>query len=130
MKRFIDLGTQIYIDDESPRAFAFYCTVRSVFDEFNGSQSWESVDEFKADFNGDKEDLERYLNLIPKNWGVTWKNVAISLMGKEIKGITSISYSDCVEVSNLESDLIEALNNEDYELAAEIRDKIKSKKKK
>ena len=80
MKRFIDLRGQIYDDndlplDEQEICFAFFCTVTDSFDEYNGAQMWESIEDFKNDFNylhsGSQDKLNRLLNrllnLMP-NW--------------------------------------------------------------
>lgn len=52
MIRFIDLGDQIYCDEES-QSFAFYDTVTSTFETFNSSQDWETVAEFMEDYTQD-----------------------------------------------------------------------------
>lgn len=69
MKRFIDLGNQTKnIDyDNGEREFAFYCTVTDRFESFSGNQTWESIESFTEDYDG-KEDITRYLGLIPKNF--------------------------------------------------------------
>lgn len=68
MKRFIDLGDQTgNIDYEAgEREFAFYCTVKDVFETFSGSQTWTTRQEFIEDYEGDE--LKRFLGLIPSNW--------------------------------------------------------------
>jgi hypothetical protein len=63
MIRFIDLGDQI-IDDCNE--FAFYDTTIDKFREFQGIQTWSSIEDFKSDYDGDE--LDRYLRLIPKDW--------------------------------------------------------------
>lgn len=69
MIRFINLGTQLYLtNDTDGFEFAFYCTVRDVFEEFSGSQTWASKKEFIADYDGDE--LDRYLSLIPEGWNI------------------------------------------------------------
>ncbi len=123
MKRFIDLGHQIYNGDEGLRCFTFYCTVNFSFETFSGSQVWKSIEEFKEDYTGD--DIDRYLNLIPKDWNNSWKDIIVTVSGKEIKKITSVNYVELKCLADLESDLIEAIRNENFELAASIRDKIK-----
>ncbi len=52
MIRFIDLGDQIYCNGEA-NSFAFYDTVTSTFETFNGSQDWETVAEFMEDYTQD-----------------------------------------------------------------------------
>lgn len=54
----------------------------------------------------------------------TWEDCIVTIGGKEIKGIKSVNYTKLIEISNLESELNIALMNEDYELCAELRDKI------
>jgi hypothetical protein len=68
MKRFIDLGNQTGNIDikEGEKEFAFYCTVLDCFESFGGSQTWETKDEFKDDYQGNE--LDRYLKLIPDSW--------------------------------------------------------------
>lgn len=66
MKRFIDLGTQAGQSEDYPKQFAFINTTTNHFEEFSGSQIWDSKEEFIQDFEGD--DLERYLRLIPEGW--------------------------------------------------------------
>jgi len=68
MKRFIDLGDQTgNTDPESvEKEFAFYCTVKCMFETFSGSQTWSTRQEFIEDYKGDE--LERFLGLIPSNW--------------------------------------------------------------
>lgn len=61
MKRFINLGSQLYLDDET-KSFSFFCTIKNKFETFSGCQTWDSISEFKEDFDG--EDIERYLSLI------------------------------------------------------------------
>lgn len=64
MKRFVDLRAS-----EAGPSFAFFCTIRDVFEEFSGSQAWTSIEDFKIDFEADGvaselSPLERYLSLI------------------------------------------------------------------
>ncbi len=64
MIRFIDLTGQIYLDEdeESPiKVFAFFDTVTDKFLSFSGFEKWESI--------------ERFLNLIPKDYFIQSKNV-------------------------------------------------------
>lgn len=102
MKRFIDLGTQLYLtDDDTDREFAFYCTVRDRFETFSGISTWATIEDFKTDYQGDE--LDRYLALIPKNWGKpSWRSLKITLMGEEIYPIKSISYKDIERMSEKE----------------------------
>ncbi len=62
MIRFINLGDQI----TDKNRFAFYDTITDKFCEFNGSQSWDNVADFKKDFEGD--DIDRYQRLINHNF--------------------------------------------------------------
>ncbi len=66
MKRFIDIGHQMYLYDSEPKQFSFYCTVFDRYERFSGEDVWDSVNDFKNDYleSGGTE-LERYLNLIP-----------------------------------------------------------------
>ncbi len=54
----------------------------------------------------------------------------VMLGGKEIKGIKSVMYPPAIRISDLESDLKEAVISEDYEKAAQLRDKIEQLKSK
>ena len=66
MKRFIDIGHQMYLDDSEPKQFAFYCTVVDSFDRFSDEDLWETASDFKKDYLADGgTELERYLTLIP-----------------------------------------------------------------
>ena len=102
MKRFIDIGCQTGNTDEGVKEFCFFDTVRDVFEVFSGESCFTSKKEFIEYFDGD--DLERYLGLIPEDWNektvVDWKDVTISLFGKEIKGITSINFSEVKEMGS------------------------------
>ena len=66
MKRFIDIGHQMYLDDHWPKQFAFYCTVVDSFERFNDEDVWDNVNDFIEDYltSGGTE-LQRYLSLIP-----------------------------------------------------------------
>lgn len=124
MIRFIDLTDQI-TDDE--REFAFYDTVTGTFLTFSGWQKWSTVEAFKADYDGD--DLARYLNLIPKEFGswtarYGWKDIQVKIMGIPVGNIESINYNKLIEKSNLEIELQEAILNENYELAAKLKKEI------
>lgn len=67
MKRFIDIGTQIYGNEGFPKNFAFYCTVKEEFESFNGCQVWHSIDDFRGDYLYEgATDFERYVKLIPE----------------------------------------------------------------
>ncbi len=127
MKRFIDLGDQIYPYSEKP-TFAFFCTVTNTFETFGGTQFWSSVDDFKEDYNGD--DIERYTSLIPEQWNKYFPEISITILGKEIKAVKPMNYHEVIEVSNLEVDLMFALRAENFERAAELRDQINSLKNK
>jgi hypothetical protein len=122
MKRFIDLTNQIC---DGEREFAFYCTVRGVFETFSQAQTWSSVEQFKQDY--DSNDLERYLNLIPDDWEKKeseWKNVEVHIFGKKISSISSINYNKEITLTDLEMELGIALQNEQYELCEAIKKKI------
>ena len=69
MKRFIDLGLQLNLDEDELPEFAFFCTVVDKFESFYGTMTWNSIDDFKADYicSGAK-DLERYIELIPNKY--------------------------------------------------------------
>jgi len=54
----------------------------------------------------------------------------IKVAGRMIENISSIEYKEAINISNLEADLIEALQNEDYEKAALLRDEIQKLKNK
>jgi hypothetical protein len=66
MKRFIDIGHQMYLDDSYPKQFAFYCTVVDSFERFNDEDLWETASDFKKDYlDAGGNELERYLSLMP-----------------------------------------------------------------
>lgn len=66
MKRFIDIGHQIYSNDSLPKQFAFYCTVVDSFERFNDEEVWETASDFEKDYlEAEGTELERYLALIP-----------------------------------------------------------------
>lgn len=66
MKRFIDIGHQMYLDDSEPKQFAFYCTVVDSFERFADEDVWETASDFERDYVEDGgNELERYLGLIP-----------------------------------------------------------------
>ena len=51
MIRFIDMGRQIWIDDQDldcPQYFAFWDTVTNRFLEFGSEQAWSSWKEFEG----------------------------------------------------------------------------------
>lgn len=63
---FIDLGEQIL--EGYNKHFAWFDTITDTFEEYNGSQVWESWEEFEEDFNADPnhsemKPLERYKSL-------------------------------------------------------------------
>jgi len=64
MKRFVDLGHQLGLDDDWPREFAWYCTVVDSFEVHGPSQTWESWEDFERDYDG--IELDRYKTLCPK----------------------------------------------------------------
>lgn len=150
MIRFINLKDQI---TEGANEFAFYDTVTDSFCWFSGSQRWSSVEEFKQDY--DDDDLQRFLNLIPKNWGLNWNSIILSIGGQEID-IKPINYRkdeiiiddyefskevlyslrcrcDTIEqnkweIAVLESNLNAAITSEDYLKADEIKKQIEDLK--
>lgn len=69
MIRFIDIGSQIGLDDEWPRTFAFYNTVPDMFIDLGGSgcQTWESWKDFEEDWllSDRSQPLERFRGLCP-----------------------------------------------------------------
>ncbi len=66
MKRFIDIGHQMYLGDNEPKQFAFYCTVIDRFEQFAGEDVWYHTDDFTKDYlEAGGDELERYLGLIP-----------------------------------------------------------------
>lgn len=77
MKRFVDLRGQIYNDDDLPEdeqepVFAFFCTSRDMFHNFNGDQTWDSIADFQESYGCDRkpetqgmELYDRLFNLIP-----------------------------------------------------------------
>lgn len=71
MIRFIDLKDQII---EDYPAFAWYDTVTDTFENFNGSESWETWSKFQNDYLAHDEyipeshPLGRYKRLFPKGW--------------------------------------------------------------
>ena len=50
MKRFVNLGSQLWTDDEEPDQFAWYCTVVDRFENFNDCEVWDTWELFKKDF--------------------------------------------------------------------------------
>ncbi len=69
MKRFIDIGHQMYLTTDNPKQFAFYCTVKDRFERFDDEDVWDNVEDFSEDYLSVYEDgLERYLRLIPEEF--------------------------------------------------------------
>ena len=75
MKRFINLSDQIL---PGTKEFAWWDTVRDRFEQFSGEQSWETTHGFAEAFicseynrgnTKTQKELDRYLKLIPRNWG-------------------------------------------------------------
>lgn len=58
MKRFIDLRGQ-----GADGRFAWYDTIRSEFEAYNGEQTWETFWEFEQSYRGDE--IDRYSGLAP-----------------------------------------------------------------
>lgn len=64
---FIDLGNQIYpYSDE--KSFSFFCTITDQFKNFNGCETWNSIEDFIEDYDNENEDIQRYLNQIPDDF--------------------------------------------------------------
>ncbi|WP_268846762.1 hypothetical protein [Flavobacterium aestivum] len=53
-----------------------------------------------------------------------WKDITVFLGGVEIKEITQVQYSELIKVSDLESELLIAKENEQYELCAKLKRQI------
>lgn len=70
MKRFIDLGNQIQQTKEDPDEFAFYCTVKDIFETIGGDCTWESLEDFERSCrrNRSRVDVFRYISLIPEKY--------------------------------------------------------------
>lgn len=69
MKRFINIGHQMYLDDSEPTQFAFYCTVTDKFERFAGEDVWDNVIDFERDYwEAGGTELKRYLALIPEEF--------------------------------------------------------------
>ena len=66
MKRFIDLGDQIYAGDGGAKEFAFFDTTTLKFEIHNGTSTWQTKEDFIEDYEGTQ--LQRYLSLIPSDW--------------------------------------------------------------
>ncbi|MBA7715724.1 hypothetical protein ES703_124778 [subsurface metagenome] len=61
MKRFVDLRLS-----KTGYNFAWYDTVIDKFEEFNGNQTWDTWNEFAADYKAEEgKNLNRYYNLCP-----------------------------------------------------------------
>jgi len=57
MKRFIDLGTQIWTSDEvGIKCFTWFDTTTDRFEIHSGESIWENWGQFESDFEG--SDLE------------------------------------------------------------------------
>lgn len=63
MKRFVDMRDS---DIEGVR-FAFWCTVLSVFETFDGAQGWHDMDDFMeaTECEPDREEVARLVVLMP-----------------------------------------------------------------
>lgn len=124
MIRFINIGSQITDDNNE---FAFYDTTTDTFCSFSGSQKWDSVENFKQDFDGN--DIDRFLRLIHHNWNLRWKDVKLSLLGQEIEIMPVRYYTSDREqrqqIDVLKEQLKEALDSEDYLQANKIQELIK-----
>jgi len=76
MKRFIDLGHQLYLyPGEDTWAFAWYDTIYDKFEQFGGNYTWNSWNEFESDLWQKNKHapldsieflIQRYKNLYPK----------------------------------------------------------------
>lgn len=122
MIRFIDLTNQITADTKE---FAFFDTVVDKFKEFSDCQTWETIEDFKLDYEGDE--LERYLALIPDAWPSKekenpWKNVNVFIGGKEIEGIKSVN----IEQAYIGIGEHEIMNEFRRKVSAELEEKLKT----
>lgn len=67
MIRFINLGSQITLDETEKHEFALFDTVTDTFLEFKGYQVWESWRELKECMSDSDNDLiNRILVLLPE----------------------------------------------------------------
>ncbi len=66
MKRFINIGDQIYPNTPHTKQFSFYCTVDDCYEKFCDEDVWDNSVAFKEDYirSGGGE-LDTYLRLIP-----------------------------------------------------------------
>ena len=66
MKRFINIGHQMFLDESEPKQFAFYCTIVDSFERFNDEDVWDNASDFTKDYlDAGGTELEKYLALIP-----------------------------------------------------------------
>lgn len=70
MKRFIDIGEQTGNTHEGIKEFAFFDTIIDEFEEFGGSCTWDTRENFISDYEekNNGEPIERYLGKIPSDW--------------------------------------------------------------
>lgn len=59
-----------------------------------------------------------------KGYKFEWSGVTVFLGGKEITGITEVKFTIIPSKEELQTELLNAENNEDYERCTEIRDLI------
>ncbi|MCH8127492.1 hypothetical protein IIC38_16270 [candidate division KSB1 bacterium] len=87
MKRFIDIGHQMYATDMQPKEFSFYCTVSDSYERFSDEDVWESAADFEKDYLDDGgTDLQRYIGLIPDEFKIAeYKAVTKQEFGEFIK---------------------------------------------
>lgn len=101
MIRFINLKGQIFLEETF--VFAWYDTITDTFQTFNGSQTWDSWDDFVFDCELDEnfirkvgsEDtkLRRYLSLFPARFNMHIKKAYAKKVLKEAQ-------EACVDILN------------------------------
>jgi hypothetical protein len=75
MIRFIDVGSQVGLDETWPRQFSFWDTVTDRYIELDGEQMWSTWAEFEETYLGAASrphNLERFKSLCPE-WVFTSK---------------------------------------------------------
>ena len=134
MKVFIDLHDQI---NEGENCFAFYCTVSCGFERFGDNETWISVHDFIADYDG--SDIDRYTTLIPDKYISIakvnkWADVKLMLHGHEVTPVDGIIYVD--GISNFGGDMTLFLEDklrlheevQDFEECAKIKQQLEKLK--
>ena len=65
MKRFVDMREALSYDEEpNCTDFAWFDTAVDRFEEHSGNMTWDSFQDFEADYKGDE--IQRYRRLTPK----------------------------------------------------------------